>query len=219
MNRQTELNRIEKVRARVNPSVSEHDLELLETYLDNELVGEEMDSIRSRLKREPALAMALDQITRDRQLRHQVFFTMDRELAASARGSTDKITRSLRQAAVREVTWNNRRGIFRQLSAAAACIVVGLLVGWFGRERAQFQTGRTSDQVVSNEQVNADAITPVSSGSGFNVAITDDRGAVLAQQHFNTLAEARQFAGDLLRWQTRQREMRNGNVRVIGGKF
>src|SRR5688572_8847821 len=96
-----------------------------------------MDTIRVRLKREPALALALDQLTRDRQLRHQVFFTMDREVAATARSSTDAIARSLKQAAVREVAWSHRRNIFRQVSAAAACIVVGLLVGWFGRERAQ----------------------------------------------------------------------------------
>jgi hypothetical protein len=205
----------------VNPSVSEQDLELLETYLDNELVGEEMNLVRLRLKREPALALALEQITRDRQLRHQVFFEMDREIAATARGSTDKIARSLRQAATREVVWSNRRSLLRQFSAAAACIVVGLLVGWFGRERANSFNPDRSNGRVAIERMSAEPVTTVgnSGGNGFNVAITDDRGTVLAQQHFNTLAEARQFANDLLRWQTKQREMRNGDVRLIGGKF
>jgi len=216
------MNRIEKVSTSVNPSVSEHALELRETYLDNELPGDQMNRVRARLKAEPALAMALDQITRDRQLRHQVFFALDRELAATARGSTEKISRSLRQAAVREVAWSGRRHIFRQVSAAAACIVVGLLVGWFGRERADVRgVGvRSDDQLVRSDQLTSEPVTPVSNGnSGFNVAITDDRGRVLAQQRFNTLEEARRFSSDLLRWQTRQREIRNGDVRLVRDGF
>jgi anti-sigma factor RsiW len=208
----------------VNPSVSEHDQELLETYLDNELLGEERDQMRARLRREPALAAALEQLTRDRQLRYQAFFAMDREVAATAGASTEQIARSLRQAAVREVAWSNRRSIFRQLSAAAACIVVGLLVGWFGRERAEFRLADPAERGMRQPDISGADAVQVSNEktlAGFNVAITDDSGRVLAQQHFNTLDEARQFSSDLLRWQTRQREMRNGggDVRLIGGKF
>jgi hypothetical protein len=201
----------------VNASVSEQDLELLETYLDNELVGDDMDRMRARLKHEPALAIALEQLTRDRQLRHQVFFALDRESAATARAATESIGRSLNQAAVREVASGNRRAIFRHACTAAACIVVGLLVGWFGRERAELTRG--VDRAVRSD---ADAVmvsNDAPTSGGFNVAITDDRGRVLAQQHFDTLNEARQFSNDLLRWQTRQREMRNGGVRLIGGGF
>ena len=212
--------RIEKVSERVNPSVSEHDLQLLDTYLDNELPPDDMDEIRRRLKREPALAAALDQLTRDRQLRHRVFFEMDREVAHSARESTEQIARSLRQAAVREVAWSNRRGVIRQLTAAAACIVVGLLVGWFGRERAEFRTNPAERAM--HQAMDPDAAVTVSSDApraGFNVAITDEKGNVLAQQHFATLEEAQRFNNDLLRWQQRQRQVRNGDVRLIGGKF
>jgi anti-sigma factor RsiW len=206
----------------VNPSVSEHDLQLLETYLDNELAPDEMESIRARLKREPALAAALDQLTRDRQMRHRVFFELDREIATTARASTDEIARSLRQAAVREVAWSNRRNIFRQLSAAAACIVVGLLAGWFGRERAEF--GSDPSERVMRQTIDSDSTMTVSSNpaaarAGFNVAITDEKGNVLAQQHFATLEEAQRFNNDLLRWEQQQRQVRNGDVRLIGGKF
>jgi len=204
----------------VNASVSEQDLELLETYLDNELAGDEMDQIRARLKSEPALAIALEQLTRDRQLRHQVFFALDRESAATARAATESIGRSLSQAAVREVTWGNRRQIFRHACAAAACIVVGLLVGWFGRERADLSARQTTiDRSVPSNSDTMMVSNDATPGDGFNVAITDDRGRILAQQHFGTLNEARQFSNDLLRWQTRQREMRNGGVRLIGGGF
>ncbi|CAN5576692.1 hypothetical protein BH09PLA1_BH09PLA1_37770 [soil metagenome] len=203
-------------------SVSEHDLELLETYLDNELAADDMESIRGRLKREPALAIALDQLTRDRQLRHQVYFAMDREVAPTARAATESIGRSLHRAALREASWNGRRLIFRQICAAAACIVVGLLVGWFGRERADFQPQRTVFDKNSRAALNPDATTvsmEKPARNGFNLAITDDFGRVLAQQHFDTLDEARQFSSDLALWQNRQREIRNGGVRLIGGKF
>lgn len=205
----------------MNASVSEQDLELLETYLDNEIVGDEMDRVRARLRKEPALAMALDQLTRDRQLRHQVYFAMDRESAATAGSATESIGRSLQRAAVREVAWGNRRHVFRQVCAAAACIVVGLLVGWFGREQAEVQIARPSDAGMS-QRMSSDAMTvsQQTTRAGFNVAITDDSGRVLAQQHFNTLEEAQRFTSDLVRWQTRQREIRNGgDVRLVGGKF
>ena len=206
----------------MNPSVSEHDLELLETYLDNELAPDDMESIRARLKREPGLAAALDQLTRDRQLRHRVFFEVDREIATTARASTDEIARSLRQAAVREVAWSNRRNIFRQLSAAAACIVVGLLAGWFGRERAEFRSDpseRVMRQTIDTDSTMTVSGKPAAPRAGFNVAITDEKGNVLAQQHFATLEEAQRFNNDLLRWQQQQRQVRNGDVRLIGGKF
>jgi hypothetical protein len=205
----------------VNPSVSEHDLELLETYLDNELAPNEMDTMRVRLKREPSLALALDQLTRDRQLRHQVFFMMDREVAVTARSSTDAIARSLKQAAVREVASSNRRNIFRQVSAAAACIVVGLLVGWFGRERTQEMQIARPMHVDSTADVQSDAVTVSddTAPGGFTVAITDDRGRVLAQQRFGTLNEARQATNDVARWQTRQREVRNSDVRLVRDGF
>ncbi|MBC8107618.1 MAG: hypothetical protein H7Z14_13590 [Anaerolineae bacterium] len=205
----------------MNASVSEQDLELLETYLDNELLGDEMNQVRARLKNEPALAIALEQLTRDRQLRHQVFFAMDREGAATARATSDSIGRSLNQAAVREVAWGNRRQILRHACAAAACIVVGLLVGWFGRERAENRFANQTNRNTASQVGDATAVPDANevAEGGFTVGITDDRGRVLAQQRFATLNEARQFSSDLLRWQTRQREMRSGDVRLVRDGF
>lgn len=204
----------------MNASVSEQDLELLETYLDNELVGDEMDQIRARLRSEPALAIALEQLTRDRQLRHQVFFAMDRESATTARAATESIGRSLNQAAVREVAWGNRRQIFRHACAAAACIVVGLLVGWVGRERAENGFARPTDNGISQHRSDAVTVSEQTTRAGFNVSITDDSGRVLAQQHFNTLEEAQRFSTELFRWQTRQRELRSGgDARLVRDGF
>ena len=43
-------------------SVSENDLELLESYLDDELTGRELEALRQRLSSEPQLAVAIDEL-------------------------------------------------------------------------------------------------------------------------------------------------------------
>jgi hypothetical protein len=101
---------------------------------------------------------------------------------------------------------------------------VGLLAGWFAREGAEFRTHpaeRAMRQTIEPDAaLTVSNVSPTGRGSaGLNVAITDDKGNVLAQQHFATLEEAQRFNNDLLRWQQAQRQVRNGDVRLIGGKF
>src|SRR4051812_42070648 len=111
-------------------SVSETDLELLETYLDDQLSAEEGDALRRRLASEPALVAAMDQLRQERELRRDVYASME-----SDRG-TDHVVRAVRAAATREIVRGGRMRILRQVSAAAACLVVGLLGGWMWRGSA-----------------------------------------------------------------------------------
>src|SRR5262245_58498502 len=205
-------------------TVSETDLELLETYLDDEMSAEDGDALRRRLASEPALAHAMDQLRQDRALRQQVFGAME-PAERQTMAATDTIVRSLRQAATREVAWSERLRIVRQISAAAACIVVGLLVGWFAHSRIEpTQPIAANDEgslVFPGGSANATEVVNASrrSPGGFNVQITDDAGRVLAVQHFDTLSEAREFSNDLSRWQNRQRQMRGSDIRLIGDDF
>ena len=201
-------------------SVSEIDLELLETYLDDELSAEDGDALRRRLASEPALAQAMDQLRQDRELRQLAFGSME-PAERQTSTATDTIVRSLRQAATRELAWSSRLRILRQVSAAAACIVVGLLIGWFarsGNEGTPLGGGNENGTVVF-PGTNSGATARTVSTGGFNVQITDDAGRVLAVQHFDTLNEAREFSNDLSRWQARQRQMRSGDIRLIGDDF
>jgi len=207
-------------------SVSEADLELLETYLDDELSAEEGEALRRRLSSEPALVAAMDELRHDRAVRQQAFGTMELT-ERQALMATDSIVRSVRQAATREVARSGRMRLFRQVAAAAACIMVGVLVGWMGHSRTELAqqpmisldsangvTSRgTGGTLVSNNSIRG------GNEGGFNVQITDDAGRVLAVQHFDTLNEAREFSNDLSRWQARQRRMRNGDIRLIGDDF
>jgi anti-sigma factor RsiW len=202
-------------------TVTETDLELLETYLDDELSAGDGDALRRRLASEPALAQAMDQLRQDRELRQLAFGTME-PAERQTMSASETIARSLRQAATREVAWTSRLRILRQVSAAAACIVVGLLVGWFARSNTEATqaTGGSDNGAIVFSGANDSGATarPVSTG-GFNVQITDDAGRVLAVQHFDTLSEAREFSNDLSRWQTRQRQMRSSDIRLIGDDF
>lgn len=54
---------------------------------------------------------------------------------------------------------------------------------------------------------------------GFEVALRDQFGNVVARQRFRTLQEARDFAGDLDRWQQRYRQVQKNGVRFIGDDF
>jgi len=193
--------------------MSEDDLLLLETYLDGELADEgEVQAVVRRLGDDAAFAAAFEQISSQRQVRQEAFRVMERdEVTASATsGTADWLARSLNQAAVREVVWASRLRILKTVSALAACLIVGLGVGWYVRGE---------DNPIPYREENPQ-VAPVSYESpGFKVAITDDTGRILAEQRFDTLNQAREFSNDIVRYQTRQRQTRNGEVRLIGGGF
>ena len=54
-------------------AVSEQDLELLETYLDGELSGSEVDALIDRLRTDPALATAMETAKAERQVRMAIW--------------------------------------------------------------------------------------------------------------------------------------------------
>jgi hypothetical protein len=199
-------------------AVSENDLELLETYLDDELTAEEGDALRQRFASEPALAAAMDELRHDREIRQMAFGTMEPS-ERQALAATNTIVRSLRQEATREVARAGRMRVLRQVTAAAACIAIGVLVGWFSHSGAEIPSNVAPGESASLVSNNSLRGSSAGDGGGFNVQITDDAGRVLAVQHFDTLNEAREFSNDLSRWQARQRRMRNGDIRLIGDDF
>lgn len=204
-------------------SVSETDLELLETYLDDQLSAEEGDALRRRFASEPALVGAMDQLRQERELRRGVFASMEID------GGTDQVVRAVRAAATKEIVRGTRMRIWRQVSAAAACLLVGTFAGWLARGPASAPTGPSDTRVVANDPhaspnpnislIDDEPNERRSARGGYNVSITDDFGRVLAVQHFDTLNEARQFSNDLGQWQNKQRQLRNSNIKLIGDEF
>lgn len=211
-------------------SMSENDLELLETYLDGELPDEHCAALRTRIERDPELSAALDELREQRELRQQAYSSIEAAAAGPGCATAWQVEQALRMAITRDLVWSSRLKILRQVSAAAACVVVGLMIGWFARGGVGIN--RTTSVVAqpaksptiaqgSNGMLVSDEHGPAQrrATGGFNVQLTDDAGRVLATQHFDTLNEAREFSNDLFRWQTRQRQFRNGEIRLIGDDF
>jgi hypothetical protein len=130
-------------------SVNENDLELLESYLDDELTGRELEALRQRLSSEPQLAVAIDEFKSQRQMRQQFFGACEPDQA-----SVERLVQSVNQNITRELAWSERNRSLRSWGSLAACLLVGLFLG-----RAMRGTGQgpvvsapENTTVVSNSQ-------------------------------------------------------------------
>jgi hypothetical protein len=115
-------------------SVNENDLELLESYLDDELTGRELEALRQRLSSEPQLAVAIDELKSQRQMRQQFFGACEPDQMSVAR-----LVQSVNQNVTRELAWAERNRSLRSWGSLAACLLVGLFLG-----RAMRGTGQAS---------------------------------------------------------------------------
>lgn len=214
---------------------SEFEAELLENFLDGELDAAQSAALATRLASDPALANALQAVSVERAARQKIYESFEADTSSEAMQAS--IARSLKQAATREtLTTNLRRGL-RFGTGAAACLVIGLGVGWVARGPGSTHSAHSAnssqieDRVAENMspddglpnkpdlRLTAADLAQSRGTDGFNVAISDDMGRVVAEQHFKTLNEARDFSSDLSRWQTRQRQVRTGDVKLVGDDF
>jgi anti-sigma factor RsiW len=104
--------------------MNDQDLELLESYLDDELTGRELDSLRQRLSSEPQLAAAMDELRSQREMRQQFFAACQPDEA-----SVQQLIKSARQSATREVVWSNRNRNLKWIGGLAACLAFGFVTG------------------------------------------------------------------------------------------
>ena len=181
--------------------VSEQDLEVLEAYLDDALSEAEVTDLRRRLAELPELAAAMDQVRAQRQTRQAMWQGMEPDDAAVER-LVQRITASVH----RHQRWAYVLRRWQLPTAAAACIIVGFLLGWLGRG------GPRGDEVVGggptipgvhfiNQGSNQRSmVEPEERGSGpFAVAVQDPSGRVVAVQRFQTREEAQRFVESLSR--------------------
>ena len=163
------------------------DVELLEAMLDNELSAQDREALEGRLTKEPKLVAELEQLRNERKLRAEMFSSLEG-------GEEAVVERILGKVAPRATGFR-----LRYAMAAAACVVIGFLIGWIGG------TG-------SKSNVNA-------SSPPYRVEIRDEAGEVMAVQKFPTLEKAREFSNDLQQWQIIQERLLNGQVTKYSDKF
>lgn len=202
--------------------MTESDLELLEMYLDDALSDGELAAMAQRIAEEPELAAELENLRVQRELRSRVWAALEPGDAAVERllGRVDESVRR-RTNLERQLRWG------RWIGAAAACILVGFTTGYMGRGGSSGEQGSANIAMNSNNQI-VQGMQVADSGGHINfvgkvptaqVQLTDDSGKVIAVQPFESMDKANEFVSDIQAWQDRQKQMQNGNVVLMGGKF
>src|SRR5690348_5379612 len=100
------------------------EFEMLSAFVDGELSADEETSLRHRLEAEPELAAAIEALRADRKVRSALWASYEPDEATVQR-LIDRVDRAID----RNTVWSYRLSRIRTASAAAACIVVGILIG------------------------------------------------------------------------------------------
>ena len=167
--------------------IDEQDLELLETYLDDELTVDARASLARRLERESALSSSLEALRAERFIRQQAFESLTPDEKTSHQFAWNVLSRLKVGEDVSPATsvFVAKRGrlqnILRIASTAAASIIVGFLVGWVTR-------GPWGSGVSDNNVINAAPTSLV------RMPIMDDRGQMIALQDFENPQSVRDFS-------------------------
>ena len=183
--------------------VSDHDLDTLERYLDDALSPMEGEHLRRRLVKEPDLAAAMGRARAQRAARQAAWKSLEPDEMA-----VGPFAARVRMAVRQREAWLRVGKLSRIGAAAAACVVLGFLAGWVGRDRYPAATDSAGPSMARGAGLRHARMT--SSGTDadalFQVALTDEQGRVIAVQPFDGLEEAKAFADDLGRWQIQQNQ-------------
>jgi anti-sigma factor RsiW len=171
-------------------SLSDCDLEQLESHLDGELSVADDEALRERMNIEPELAAVLETLRADRDARRGAFLTMEPDDAAVER--FNRLASREIQRVDRESFWRNTASRLRVVAAAAACLVIG------------FSVARISDSGVLNRGPRATIGALDPSSPAVEVILTDSQGRQLGVQRFTSQERAQQFVTDCKRWQEQQ---------------
>lgn len=188
--------------------------ELLSAYVDGELALEEADSLRKRIESEPQLASAVESLRADRQVRSLLWKSYEPDEAAVAR-----LISRVDAAVDRQTVWAYRLSKFRVGAAAAACVLIGIMLGRATINSRDIGPGGPAGPTVAQ--------APVGSGSGAPIPGVTNVSAPIAppQQYriigpdgkpvegirpFNSIREAQQFLDDMKFWQQEQERIKSG---------
>jgi hypothetical protein len=191
-------------------SLSDTDFELLETYLDGELSTHEEDALRQRMAGDPALAAAMETVKAEREVRALVWKSCE-----PTEASIRRLISRVDAAVDRHTVWAYRLSKLRIASAAAACIVLGILIGRVGNSGPGSPEGPGLAQLNHGQQgiPGQPGITNVS--APVELPIVDESGQSMGVQRFRTTSEANEFFEDLSRFQRQQEQIRNGGGNMI----
>lgn len=146
-------------------SVTEHDLEILEMWLDGELSEEQVVELRKRVSAEPELAQAHERLRSDRQLRTRMWQSLE-----PADAQVESLISRVRADIRKEEVWSSRFRSLSRVSGIAASIAVVFMMGWVGRDRLHFADPNRT--VLVTKTTPANPTGPTMSGTAVVVAHT-----------------------------------------------
>jgi hypothetical protein len=225
--------------------LTEHDLELLDRHLDGDLSDAEAVGFEARLASDPELSCELARLRELRSARVESFCALEpgdvenQRLQWFLRGAIHQAARerdASQDVAVAAPRRDRVRALVGGLSRVAAVLLVGFVVG-YGLRSSERTTpsvgpigpvagieapgGRMAAGLGGGDEIRTVGSIPTDaiSGEGFVVTMRDQFGNVITTRTFRTLQEARDFAGDIERWQQRYRQVQKNGVRFIGDDF
>jgi len=176
-------------------AVNDNDLQLLQAYLDGEMPINECEGLWRRLAVEEELTAELDRLRAEAATRQVVWSSLEPNDDALTQLQDNILREARRQEAHARFS-----GSLRSIIAAAACVMIGIGLGWMGHDHwAGLWRGTI---VTATHQASlGGGPGPTLGGGKFVVPICDSSGRVVAAPQFNTFDEARQFIDDLAKAQ------------------
>src|SRR5688572_20499039 len=169
------------------PVVTEQDLEQLEAYVDGELSTTDEDALRARIAAEPILGEAMRRVRADRDIRIAVWKGYEPGEAAVTR-----LIARVDAAVDRNTNWSYKLVTLKRVSAAAACIVLGVLIGRAGNQGAMMPTSPVGT-VANGSGVRG----PTMVSNPIEFPIVNEQGQPVAVQRFQSHREAQEFFEEL----------------------
>jgi hypothetical protein len=187
-------------------AVTEQDIGLLDSYLDDALESGEVDALRARLSGDGELVAALDQIRGERAARRSFFAALEPDDA-----TVGAVVSKIQVAAARQKRITARVRAVRSAILAAAC----LLLGFYARgliDRAAVP-GNDTPLVQNKPGVDLQKVP------SYQVTLRDEGGKVIAVQRFDSIDKAQEFAADLARWQSHSERLASGRFVLSADRF
>ena len=194
-------------------AIGEFDTELLEDYLDDALSPVQVEHVARRLAEEPELALAMHELRARRVLRAAAWRTLEPSESHSVQVA-GRIANLVRRDALRQ---RLRQGLWIGSGAAAALML--LVAGWLSRGPTTLTRLRLSRAEPPSVHGPAEPALQEAPTVSYRVALVDSQGRVTPVQKFSEVDQARDFAGDLARYQARCREAERGTAMLVSDHF
>jgi len=200
-------------------AIGEFDLELLEDYLDDALSPGQVEHVARRLTDEPELALAMHELRAARVLRAAAWRALEPgEIHAADVASG--VSTAIRRAERTRRLWRGARA-GAGIAAAGMVFVMGWLlrgpIGAMALHPQQEQQAREPMPEPIGPQAVVAAQPPAA--PAFHVTLLDSQGNLIPVQRFSQAEEARQFARDLMKYEDRRQEARQGGAMLVSDRF